>query len=73
MAATNLIAHRQSAHHVANAYHPANNNRSLAMASALENQPSGPSYEGYPPVTDAQPKAEEPAPPRLQYGVQRTR
>ena len=72
MAPTDLIAHWQSANHVANPYHAANDNSSLATASALENQPRGPNHKRYPPVTDAQPKAEEPAPPRLQYGMHRS-
>jgi hypothetical protein len=71
--ATNLIAHRQSADHVAYPAKPANDNGSLSMANALENQPHDPDDERDPPFTGSPLKTEKSPPPRPQCGMHWTR
>jgi hypothetical protein len=57
-----LIARRQGAKHVAYPAKPANDNGSLSIPNALEDQPHTPDDERYPPLTGSPLKTEKPAP-----------
>jgi hypothetical protein len=67
--ATNLIAHRQGANHVSYPAEAANDDCSLSMPRALENQP----HDERHPFSTLPLKAEKPTPPRPQCGTQWTR